>query len=66
MLNAILNRLSTKHARYIRLGAAIEPLMNTAALDELVRVAEDGNITWSDWMRVGRKAGLQKKLQRHP
>jgi len=40
--------------------------LNTAALDELVRVAEDGNITWSDWMRVGRKAGLQKKLQRHP
>jgi hypothetical protein len=59
MLNAILNRLSTKHARYIRLGAAIDPLMNTAALDELVRVAEYGDITWSDWMRIGRRAGLK-------
>lgn len=66
MLNAILNRLSTKHARYARLGTAIDPLMNTAALDELVRVAENGNITWSDWMRVGRKAGLQKKLEQQP
>tara|TARA_R100000808_G_scaffold3310_1_gene11863 strand:- start:869 stop:994 length:126 start_codon:yes stop_codon:yes gene_type:complete len=37
------------------------PLMNEAALDELVRVAEDGDITWSDWMRVGRRAGLQSK-----
>ena len=66
MLNAMRKRIPSRYARYARLGTAIDPLMNTAALDELVRVAEGGNITWSDWMRVGRKAGLQKKLQRHP
>ena len=48
-----------KYVGYVRLGLAIAPLMNENALDELTRVAEDGDITWSDWMRVGRKAGLK-------
>ena len=61
MLSTILKRMPGKYGRYARLGAAMTPLMNEAALDELVRVAEDGDITWSDWMRVGRRAGLQSK-----
>ena len=48
-----------KYVGYVRLGLAIAPLMNANALDELIHVAEDGDITWSDWMRVGRRAGLK-------
>jgi hypothetical protein len=49
---------------YIRLGTAITPLLNRAATDELIAVAKDGQITWSDWMRVGRKAKLEGSKKR--
>ena len=59
VIKLVLKFAPAKYARYVRLGLAIAPLMNENALDELIRVAEDGDITWSDWMRVGRRAGLK-------
>ena len=59
VIKLVLKFAPAKYARYVRLGLAIAPLMNANALDELIRVAEDGDITWSDWMRVGRRAGLK-------
>jgi hypothetical protein len=59
VIKSVLKFAPAKYARYVRLGLAIAPLMNANALDELIRVAEDGDITWSDWMRVGRRAGLK-------
>ena len=59
VIKLVLKFAPAKYARYVRLGLAIAPLMNANALDELIHVAEDGDITWSDWMRVGRRAGLK-------
>jgi len=63
LIKLVLMFAPPKYARDVRFGLAIAPLMNTNALDDLTRVAEDGSITWSDWMRVGRKAGLQTKTR---
>ena len=61
ILALILRILPGSYKPYIRMAVALEPVFTPEAAEQLAEVAEDGEITWADWMRIGRRAGLKSE-----
>ena len=43
---------------YVNLSLALRSVMTPEVAQELTEAASEGVISWADWMRIGRKAGL--------
>jgi hypothetical protein len=53
--------IPSDYLRLMLVGEAFEKSTSRTAADELLEQVSDGReITWADWMRIGRRAGLSK------
>lgn len=53
--------IPSDYLRVMRIGAAFEDCTSPTAANELLEMSDGGcEITWADWMRLGRRAGLSK------
>ena len=44
---------------YVNLSLALRSVMTPEVAQELTEAAKDGELTWADWLRVGRHANLR-------
>lgn len=47
------------HDPYLDLSLALRSVLTPEVAQELTEAAKDGELTWADWLRVGRHAGLK-------